>query len=161
MKTFCFGLLLMSLLFPLGAQDSPGQWTAELGKAIDDRLGSIPGGNRLEPLALGLAREISGQEFRGLAPATAASLALELAVSLDLDLRTGRSYQEAKARSVQVARLVLKDLARGGHSRLEALGKMRSRQERISGSLRAGQMANPLNAGGKYPIHAGPGHSVR
>lgn len=161
MKAICLGLLLVSLLLPLGAQETSDQWTTELGKAIDDRIGSSPGGARLGPAALGLASEISRQEFRGLAPATAAALALELAERLELDLRTGRTYQEAKARSVQVARLVLKDLAGGGHSRLEALGKMRSRQERISGSLRAGQMANPLNAGGKSPVHGGPGHSVR
>lgn len=161
MKAICLGLLLISFLSPLGAQESEGQWTVEFGKAIDDRLASIPGGDGLGPLALGLAREISGQEFRGLSPAAAAVLALELAGSLELDLRTGRSYQEAKARSVQVARLVLRDLAGSGHSHLESLGKMRYRQERISGSLRAGLVANPLNTGGKSPTHAGPGHSVR
>jgi hypothetical protein len=161
MKAICLSLLLVSLLCPLSAQESPSQWTVEFGRALDDRLESIPGGDQLGPLALGLAREISGKELRGLAPAAAAVLALELAESLDLDLRTGKSYQEAKARSVQVARLVLRDLAGGRHSRLEALGRMRSRQERLSGSLRAGLVANPLNAGGKSPIHAGPGHSVR
>ena len=140
------GFLLLSFLaaLPLGAEDAASPWVADFDRALSAASNELPS----SPLALGLARRLGLDEFASLPPEEAAQLALHLALAADADLRAGRNYQETRARSVQQARLLLRDIAsglgQGPGSALARLKAVRRRAGWVAGRGGAGRLADPL-----------------
>ncbi len=141
-------LLLSGLgLCPLQADDGTGRPSAGFDESFAGGLALAFASHSPVPIALDLARQIGETELAVLPPGDAAELALRLAKGIDADIRMGLTFQEAKARSMQQARLLMRDRAKGWNAGAEALRKMRSRAASESGQARAGALADPLRKG--------------
>jgi hypothetical protein len=131
-------------MLPLGAEGDPRQWISGFDESFASGEAQAFVSRRLAPFAVELARRIGQAEFKALDYEDAAQLAVRLAVSIDDDMRLGRTFQEAHARSVQQARLLLKDEVADGSGGAEGLRKMRSKAASEYGRARAGGLADPL-----------------
>jgi hypothetical protein len=132
---------------PLPAAGEGGRWSSEFEARFAAGEGTAFASHRPAPQALYLAKRIGQSEFAALSPEDAAGLALRLAISADSDVRSGLSFQEAKARSTQQARLLARDLSAGGDAGIDGLLRMRSRAASESGQAQARGLADPLRKG--------------
>jgi hypothetical protein len=153
-----FALLLTGLASrTLPAAGDGGRWPAEFDAAFARGEETAFASHRPAPQALELARRIGGSEFATLSPEVAARLALMLAIAADADVRGGLSLQEAKARSMQQARLLARDIAAGRDAGTEGLRRMRSRAASESDRAQARGLADPLRRGVATVWHGGMG----
>ena len=148
-------LLLSGLgLCLLQADGDTGRPSAEFDESFAGGQALAFGSHRPVPFALDLARQIGETEFGALDPGEAAGIALGLAMDIDTDIRTGLTFQEAKARSMQQARLLMRNRIEGRNVGAEGLRKMRSRATSESGKARAGGLVDPLR-NGSAPVNSG------
>ena len=145
-KVGSLGLLALSLIAarPLGAEGGERSWASGFHESFEEGEALTFVAHRPAPFALELVARIGEAEFGSLGSEEAGRLALRLAVSIDEDLRFGRTIQEAGARSSQQARMLLRDAMGGGDGGADSLGKMRSRAASESARARAGSLTDPL-----------------
>lgn len=149
MKLKLASLLALSILAarPLCAGDGPEEWAAEYRRSFEEGQAQAFAAHRPAPFASDLAARLGESEFSALGAEDAAQLALRLAASLDADLRLGRTFQEALARSAQLARIILRDALAEGASAAQGLQRMRSRASAATARARAGFLAAPPDKG--------------
>jgi hypothetical protein len=143
-----FLLLLSGLVFsPVLAADEAEQWLSDFDASVAVGASRAFAAYESVPLAVDLARQIGSSEFREMGSGEAAELALGLALAMDADMRFGMTLQEAKARSIQAARLISKDRGSGKSGGIEALQKMRLRTRSESDRWRATSLTDPSRKG--------------